>query len=79
MNMSQKINQEEFDKKVTKAVKYGIPLGLIVTFIVITLDIITGAKGKLALYVAVAISVGGFVAGVGAVFGIILGIIKKPQ
>ncbi len=71
--MSQKINQEEFDKKVTRAVKYGFPLGLIVAFIVIALDVITGAKGKLALYVAIAISVGGFVFGIGA---ILYGLVK---
>jgi len=63
----EKINKKEFDEKVTKAVKYGFSAGLIIAFIVILLDLITGAKGKIAEYAIIAIGIGGSILAIGAI------------
>jgi membrane protein YdbS with pleckstrin-like domain len=59
--MNQKINQKEFDKRLTKVMKYGISLGLIIGFIIALLEYLTGAKGKIAEYSIVVLSVAGFI------------------
>lgn len=55
------IDQKKFDETVTKVMKYGISGGLLIGLIVGVLDYITGAKGKIAEYSIIVLSVGGYI------------------
>lgn len=57
--MNQKIDRKEVDEKITRVMKYGISLGLILTAIIVLLEEVTGFTGKMALYSAVVLSVAG--------------------
>jgi len=56
-----RIDQKEFDETVTKVMKYGISGGLLIGLIIAILEYLTGAKGKIAEYSIVVLSVAGFI------------------
>jgi len=59
--MNKRINQKEFDEKVNKAMKYGITSGLLIGLVIAILEHLTNARGKIAEYSIVVLSVAGFV------------------
>jgi len=59
--VNKKVSQEEFDEKVNKVMKYGITSGLLIGLVIFILEYLTGAKGKIAEYSIIVLSVAGFV------------------
>lgn len=55
------IDKKKFDETVTKGMKYGISVGLLIGLVIAILEYITGAKGKIAEYSIVVLSVAGFI------------------
>ena len=54
-------SKEEFDERVNRSVKYGFFLGFLITAVVVLLDYIIGAHGKVEEYAIVIISLVGLV------------------
>ncbi|WP_202320449.1 hypothetical protein [Archaeoglobus neptunius] len=59
--MNEKTSKKDFDEKVNKVVKYGITFGLLTGLLIAILEHLTGAKGKIAEYSIVFLSISGFV------------------
>jgi hypothetical protein len=57
--VNRKIDHREVDEKVTRVMKYGISLGLLLATIMVLLESLTGFTGKMALYSSVVLSIVG--------------------